>query len=186
MSVPGFKSVLIEVTQFAAIILLTTLAAVVYGIVHDQITVRICLEYFTIFHPPVVPTTNPTLLAFGWGVIATWWAGFLIGVPLAFCSRLGAPPRRDVTSLVRPVAKLMLVMAGGAILSGFIGWTLASNGVIQMTEYSASLLPESRQARFFADLWAHNASYAGGFIGGLVLCVRVRLAKNRAVDQQKI
>ena len=32
------------------------MAAVVYGIVHDQFTPRICLEYFTIFHPPIFHT----------------------------------------------------------------------------------------------------------------------------------
>jgi hypothetical protein len=26
------------------------IAAVIYGIVHDQFTARICLEYFTVFH----------------------------------------------------------------------------------------------------------------------------------------
>ncbi len=31
-------------------------AAIAYGIAHDQITVRICLEYFTIGHSKVFPT----------------------------------------------------------------------------------------------------------------------------------
>ena len=59
--------------QVTAIILRSVLAAAGYGIIHDQITARICLEYFTIGHTPVFATTSPTLLALGWGVIATWW-----------------------------------------------------------------------------------------------------------------
>ncbi|MFI5379272.1 MAG: hypothetical protein ACHRHE_08245 [Tepidisphaerales bacterium] len=39
-----------------ATILLCILAAVCYGIVHDQVTARICVEYFTIGHPPVFLT----------------------------------------------------------------------------------------------------------------------------------
>jgi len=50
-------------------------AAVLYGIVHDQFTARICIEYFTIFHPPVFHTQSPTLLGIGWGILATWWVG---------------------------------------------------------------------------------------------------------------
>jgi len=50
---------------------LCVLAAVVYGIVHDQSASHVCIEYFTVFHPPVLRTRSPTLLAFGWGVIAT-------------------------------------------------------------------------------------------------------------------
>jgi hypothetical protein len=54
------------------IILLCIVAAIVYGILHDQVTARVCVEYFTIGHPPIFHTDDPTLLALGWGVIATW------------------------------------------------------------------------------------------------------------------
>ena len=46
-------------------------AAVVYGILHDQVTAHVCVEYFTIAHPPVFPTESPFWLAVGWGIIAT-------------------------------------------------------------------------------------------------------------------
>ena len=49
------------------IVLLCIAAAVVYGILHDQVTARVCVEYFTIGHPPVFNTDSPTLLALGWG-----------------------------------------------------------------------------------------------------------------------
>src|ERR1039457_4994451 len=51
------------------------MAAVIYGIVHDQITARICLEFFTFFPPPIFHTQSPTLLGIGWGIVATWWVG---------------------------------------------------------------------------------------------------------------
>jgi len=73
--------------QALAIIAMCVAMAVAYGIVHDQITVRICLEYFTVGHPPVFPTSDPTLLALGWGVIATWWVGLLLGILLACAAR---------------------------------------------------------------------------------------------------
>jgi hypothetical protein len=65
--------------QAARIILYCVLGAVGYGVVHDQITARICLKYFTIGHPQVFNTQSATLLGIGWGVIATWW----VGEPLA-------------------------------------------------------------------------------------------------------
>jgi hypothetical protein len=55
-------------TEHLKIILACVAAAIIYGILHDQITARVCVEYFTIFHPPVFATQSPTLLAFGWGV----------------------------------------------------------------------------------------------------------------------
>lgn len=40
------------------IILLCLVSAVGYGILHDQVTARICVEYFTIGHPMLFPTTS--------------------------------------------------------------------------------------------------------------------------------
>jgi hypothetical protein len=54
--------------QSLAIVGLCGLSAVTYGIVHDQITARVCVEYFTIGHPPVFDTNSPTLLGLGWAL----------------------------------------------------------------------------------------------------------------------
>src|SRR5215510_7866031 len=93
------------------IIALCILSAIAYGILHDQVTARVCVEYFTIGHPPLFATSSPTLLALGWGVVATWWMGLLLGIPLACCSRIGPPPRLDPRDLVKPVGFLLLGMA---------------------------------------------------------------------------
>ena len=90
--------------QFVGIVLFSIAAAVFYGIAHDQVTARVCVEYFTIGHPPVFHTTSPTLLALGWGALATWWVGLPLGIFLACASRLGAWPRLTVRDLVRPLS----------------------------------------------------------------------------------
>jgi len=90
--------------QSLGIVLMCVAAAVVYGIAHDQVTARVCVEYFTIGHPPIFGTDDPTLLAFGWGTLATWWVGLGLGVALAFVARAGSRPKRSAASLVRPVA----------------------------------------------------------------------------------
>ena len=67
----------------ALIILLSICGACIYGVVHDQITARLCLEYFTIAHPPLFHTRSTSLLALYWGVAATIGIGALLGVVLA-------------------------------------------------------------------------------------------------------
>ena len=57
--------------QFTKIVGMSIIAAVLYGIAHDQITARICVEYFTIGHPPIFGTDDATLLGLGWGIFAT-------------------------------------------------------------------------------------------------------------------
>src|SRR5690606_31679593 len=85
------------------IVALSIAAAIVYGIVHDQVTVRVCVEYFTIGHAPLFATESPTLLAVCWGIAATWWVGLLLGLPLAFTALRGPRPVRTASSLVRPI-----------------------------------------------------------------------------------
>ncbi|HEY2783578.1 MAG TPA: hypothetical protein VGJ05_01270 [Fimbriiglobus sp.] len=162
------------------IVLMCMLAAVCYGIAHDQITARVCVEYFTIGHPPVFGTDDPTLLGIGWGIIATWWVGLLLGVPLAVVARAGSRPKRSVGSLVRPVAWLLAVTATCALTAGVAGWLLASNGAVVLAEPLASKLPLDRHVPFLADMWAHSASYLVGAVGGLVVMAQVWRSRGRA------
>lgn len=152
---------------------LCLLAAIAYGMLHNQVTVRVCVEYFTIGHPAVFATQSPTLLALGWGVLATWWVGLLLGVPLAFAALRGPRPKRRAGSLLRPILVLLATMGTLALVAGFVGFALARAGLIVLVEPLASQVPADRHARFLADLWAHSTSYLAGFIGGIVLVARV-------------
>jgi hypothetical protein len=147
------------------IVVLCVLAAILYGVIHDQFTARICIEYFTIFHPPVFKTHSPTLLALGWGVVATWWVGAFLGVLLAIASRGGQRPLISADTLIPRIAVLLAIMAVCAVISGFVGYFWGG-----IPEYVASLLPPNQHRRFVADWWAHNASYASGIVGGIILC----------------
>jgi len=159
--------------QALGIVGLCTVAAVAYGIVHDQITARVCVEYFTIGHPPVFGTDDPTVLGFGWGVIASWWVGALLGILLARASLAGNRPPRPIRSLVRPVFQLMLAAGVSAFCAGALGWVAASRGWVVLQQPLAALIPPDRHVRFLADLWAHGASYLVGSVGGGVICIRV-------------
>jgi len=156
--------------EFVKIVLLAMAAACAYGIVHDQITVRICLEYFTVGHAPLVPTTSPTLLGIAFGIAATWWFGAILGLILATVSRLGPRPKVRAVQLLPVVAILLTSMALAALLVGTLGYVLASAGTIYLTEPLASHVPAEQHVRFLADAFAHNASYATAAIGGLIIC----------------
>ncbi|QDT54732.1 hypothetical protein Pan44_27680 [Caulifigura coniformis] len=156
--------------EFTRIVVLSILAAVGYGICHDQVTVRVCLEYFTIGHAPVFNTTSPTLLAIGWGVIASWWMGAFLGIPLAAASRIGSRPKLTASDLLKPIGILLAVMAGSAFLAGVAGSAAAASGRICLTGPMKTRVPLDRHQAFLTDLCAHNAAYAVGFVGGFVLC----------------
>lgn len=157
--------------EFIKILLLCIGAAVCYGVVHDQITVRICVEYFTVAHPPVFKADSPTLLGLGWGVIATWWVGAFLGVLLALASLAGNRPTVRAAQLVRPLGWLLTVMAVGAFACGLFGYLLNQQRVVGIGGWEGAI-PEPKQPAFAADQWAHSASYLFGFVGGLGVVFR--------------
>lgn len=161
--------------QAFAIIAFCVLGAIVYGVIHNQVTARICIEYFTIAHPPIFPTTSATLLAVGWGIVATWWVGLILGIGLAVAARAGSGPTRDWRTLLTPVAILVVPMAGCAAIAGAIGWLTAEAGLIDFSQFFR--IPAERNSAFAAAAFAHNISYASGFVGGLVVVWRVWQAR---------
>src|SRR5476649_704152 len=100
-----------EPMEFLKIVLGCVIAAVLYGIIHDQFTARICLQYFTVFHPPVFVTQSPTLLGIGWGIIATWWMGAFLGLPIACVARAGRAPKLTFVQLMPLIGLLLAFMA---------------------------------------------------------------------------
>ncbi|WP_197424335.1 hypothetical protein, partial [Sphingomonas sp. CCH9-E2] len=123
------------------IILFAILSAVVYGILHDQVTAHLCVEYFTIGHPPVFATDSPFLLALGWGVIATWWVGLILGILLALAARVGRAPKLGVNDVRAWIVWLMLVSAGGAAVGGIVGALLAAQDAIWLVGDMAARVP---------------------------------------------
>lgn len=170
------------------IVLTAVLAAVVYGVVHDMVTAHVCLEYFTIAHTRLFASDIPALHAIAWGVIATWWMGLLLGIPLAIAAQAGrASPPLGWRRLVRPIAVLLMIAGGAAMLAGIIGFIAAES--LDMHPTWLDGIPEDRYSRFFFCLAAHNVSYAVCGLGGLMLVMwtwkerQVRRWRAAATDQ---
>jgi hypothetical protein len=163
-----FKTASMEALKIATT---CVVAAVLYGIVHDQFTARICIEYFTVFHPPIFHTQSATWLGIGWGIVATWWVGAFFAVPMILAARAGSRPPLPASELLSSIAFLLSCMAAIAVLSGITGYVLARKGVLD-TDWLTGVLPSpATRWRFMADWWAHTASYGTAFVGGLVVCV---------------
>jgi uncharacterized protein YneF (UPF0154 family) len=152
-----------------AIILLSIMAAVLYGIAHDEITARICVEYFTIGHPDIFGTDSPTLLGIGWGIVATWWVGLFLGILLAFAAQFGKRPKVAPQDLVGPISRLLVVMACCAALAGLMGLIAARLHWVYLNGELAEAVSASRQVAFLVALWMHSTSYSVGFLGGMFL-----------------
>jgi len=157
--------------QVVAIIVASVVAAIVYGVIHDQITARICVEYFTIGHPRLIDSDSPTVLGLFWGVVATWWVGLPLGIGLAIAARAGRRPKLAWQQLARPLGILLCCMFATAFLAGLIGYFTSSAGIFYLVERLASRIPEENHVAFLTAGWAHSASYLAGIVGGIILWI---------------
>lgn len=155
------------------------LAASLYGIVHDQITARVCLEYFTVLHPPIFHhTQSPTLLGLGWGTYATWPVGVVLGILFAICARAGNRPKTTLSDLIPVLLRLLAFMAASALVVSTLGYffgpmPVRDTYIVRMTPKVRAGIPAGKERRFVADLWATGGSYASGLSGGVFCCALV-------------
>ena len=159
--------------EFVKIVALGLFAAIVYGVIHDQVTARVCLEYFTIGHLALIRTSSPTLLALGWGFVATWWVGIPLGVIIAIAARHSDRPKLSAAQVRPYILSLMPVVGTLALTSGLLAYLLATRGAIALSKDWSDLLPEGAQIPFLVDVWTHSASYLFGILGGAVAAVLI-------------
>jgi hypothetical protein len=158
---------------YLQIVLLSVVAAVVYGIVHDMVTAHVCVEYFSIAHPPIIKSGPPILYALVWGVAATWWVGLPLGILLAYVCRVGKYNKLPWQVLLHPLLIFLGIMFVLAMLAGIVGYVMSLNGHNFMSPHLQEKIAAARYHRFAFDAFAHGTSYAIGFLGGLVLAALV-------------
>lgn len=154
------------------VFLLTLCTVTSYGIIHDQITVRLCPEYFTLAHPPLFHTASPTLLALSWGVAATVGIGAGFGVLLGLVSQSPGLPPISIPKLWNLLLRLLSAMAVAAALTGCVGFELSRLAIISCPSVWAEFVPASRHNQFMAVWFAHCASYLVGLGAGVFLVFR--------------
>lgn len=155
--------------QTLQIVVTTILIFVLYGITHDQFTARICIEYFTVGHPRYLDTNDPTIIAFFWGIVATWWFGLIMSVPIALACEWGNAPKMKTIQLIQPAAIVFLFTGLAAVVGGFIGNVAASQGWVWLLPPYDELIAPEKHVRYLTNVWAHNVAYGVGFL--LVLCM---------------
>ncbi len=166
-----------ELLEAGKIVGLATAGAVAYGIAHEQVTVRVCPEYFTQgFHREMVRGTalecacsdacHPTLLACVWGTIASWWMGPLLGIPLALVSRLGNQHQISAQQLALPALGVLACTGLCSLLAGLGGYRKAKKDMRpyyqKLSNCGAEHLSPEKHAAYIADAYAHEAAYGAG------------------------
>ena len=162
------------VGRFSQIVCLSVIAVVLYGVLHGQITARLCIEYFTVAHTPIVASTEPGVVGLFWGIFATWWVGIPLGCGLAAACCL-RPIQTMPPAVILPLLRLLCLMGLCAFLGGLAGYGGFRMGWLQVPEELADCIPAERHVWLVVDSLAHLASYVAGFLGGFVLILLAAL-----------
>lgn len=143
-----------------------------YAVAQDQVSARLCPEYFTVFHNPIPGVTDPTLLGVAWGFLGAWWGGAALGYAAGIAATAGTHPPLPVRELVRP---MLVLVAGVGFVTGVCGLTAYRHAeffAIRLDPFFDSVPPD-RQRWLFVVACYHLAAYATAAVGSVVLCVWV-------------
>ncbi|MFZ9880675.1 MAG: hypothetical protein ACO3QC_04660 [Phycisphaerales bacterium] len=167
------------------IVLAITALAISYGIAHDQVTVRIAPEYFTVLHPKIIESTSPTMLAFAWGFAATWWMGAGLGALVAVACRAGRRPKFALRDVSRLLVVIVCLLPIAAVAGGLAGRVLGDTDVFVPFAADTRIAPDRRLdvTTVFSAHVAVEFAGAAALVGLAVHSWRLRgllAARNRA------
>jgi hypothetical protein len=202
----ALKSATKEIGECVAIVGASIGAACLYGIANDQVTARICPEYFSEgFHKRMRDnwdglvlgnarqilenTKSPTIVASIWGPIASWWVGARLAIPIALAARVGSWPKLGVKDLIKPLAVSCSITGMSALIAGAIGYYKAGDSSFNGLSFRSNFwdimegVPAEAERAFIADAFAHQAAYGvGGIVGVGLICYI--LAKRYSMSRQ--
>lgn len=157
---------------------------VAYGVVLDQVTIRVSPEYFLVGHVRVLETESLTHVALFWGVAATLPGAIALAFLTMTAARFGRT--RDPLELT-DIAKWLLclppVVFAIALAAGLTGYMMHELHALPFPEVLVSRVAEEARGRFVAVWAAHLASYVAFAMGGAgvaFLIWRAREVSSRA------
>ncbi len=169
--------------------MVATIAAGLFGIVHDQISYTVAPEYFTKFKfrqfgftdLPLPERTRAAMVGF----LASWWMGIPIGLLVGAAGFIHNGPRR----MLMVSSWSLLVTIGFTLLVGLTGliYGYFQTAHIDLANYDGWFIPTdvSNLRRFLCAGYMHNASYLGGVLAIPVAWVFHVIMKRRVGPDAK-
>lgn len=179
---------MLKVALYPVLLVAACLTAGVYGAIHNQISYTVSPDYFHAlkFHQFAIPAEYHGRVGasmVGW--YASWWMGFIVGVPVLFVGLI----MPDAKTYVSRCLIAFVVVVATALLVGLAALALARMRT-HGSEWEFWTPEEVGDPVAFARAGTmHNFSYLGGFLGivtgSLYLVLeRVRLAGRKPAGER--
>lgn len=138
------------------------------GIAVDLVTANVAVEYFTVYHPHVVDSDSPWVMALVWGIGASWWAGLALAPFLWWANvrrREPLPRWRLVAMVAKGMAAIWLVMMSIVLAVYMIG------GLVPRDKRGETF---EHDRRLVSVAMAHSTEYVLAVVVVVVLVFRIR------------
>lgn len=152
-----------------------------YGMLQDQVSARLCPEYFTHFHNPIPGVTEPTLVGIAWGFLGAWWGGALFGYFAGLTATIGKRPPLRVKHLVLPMFLTVLAVGGAVAVTGWVVACYADQLNVEVDQYIAGPVPAERRRALMVVACYHQAAYLFSIAGSIACCVWVGWYRSQRV-----
>jgi hypothetical protein len=151
---------------FANYLLLSVIAAGLFGALHDQISYTVSPEYFTKFKFVQFAWLGSTLparvRAAEIGFLASWW----MGIPLGLLTGLAGFIHADAARMRRALLLSLPVITGFTLLFALTGLILGflKTAELDLADYPERFIPPDldEPRRFICAGTMHNFAYLGG------------------------
>lgn len=157
-----------KLVVFLLFIPLAIVAAGVFGMLHDQLSITVSPEYFLRykflqFHLPG-GAAAPRLGAAIVGFKASWWMGIPLGVLAAAAGFIHPTARAMRHALLWSMPVIMAITAAASLTGLFYGWF--HTATINPADYQGWFVPPGLvQLRNYLTVgYMHNATYLGGLL----------------------
>ena len=158
-------------SEFLIFVFHVVFAACVLGIAIDLVTANVAVEYFTVHHPRVVDSESPWVMAFIWGIGASWWFGLIAALLLWWVNVRRAQPLPRAR-IMRMVIRLMILI--WVVMMLVLGGVYAFAGLIPAAQRRLTF---ESDRRLVAVAMSHATEYVLGGIATIILMVRIATLK---------
>ncbi len=145
----------------------------VFGVLMDQVSARLCPEYFTVLHSPIPGLTDPTLVGVVWGVLGAAGGGVALGYAAGLAATVGRRPPLSTRELVRPMVVTVGAVAAAVAITGVSVWYNAHGLGVRLDAAVGDAIPAQRHVAALNVGCYHLTAYAASVLGSVVLCVWV-------------
>ena len=131
----------------------------VFGVLMDQVSARLCPEYFTVLHDPIPGLTDPTLVGLVWGVLGAAGGGVALGYAAGLAATVGARTPLTTRELVRPTRLTVGAVAAVVAVTGVSVWYNANGLGVRLDAATGQAISERRHVAALTVGGYHAAAY---------------------------